>query len=214
MKISLTIPDEFKITNHGYGVMSQQVVLSLQRLGHSVPFQDPTAPVELAIGQPYHWNWSSRNSYKIGYVAWESSTIPDRWWPGLRTADEIWTPSPLIKKWFEKEGLKDVRVYEHGVDAKVWERKRRRATGPVKFLHIGEPAPRKGGQMVYDAFKEIFTPEEATLTFKAHGMSTVRGENNAHPFIESSNVKVIKDEYPEEVLVHLFRSHHVLAFTI
>lgn len=204
---------ENTVTNHGYGVAAHGMVSSLQRLGHEVPFQDNTAPVEINFSQPYLWNWSSKDSYKIGYAAWESSEIPANWWPGLATADEIWTPSPVIKRWFIQNGLSGVKVYQHGVDSNIWTRKRRRPTGPIRFLHIGEPAPRKGGQMTYEVFRELFGgSSEATLTFKGHGSNRIRGNNNAHIYKETPNVRVITEEYEEWQMVDLVRRHDVLIY--
>lgn len=215
MKISLSIPEQNTVLNHGYGQASFGIVTSLQRLGHEVPFQDSTAPVELNFSQPYLWRWSSPDSYKIGMVAWESTKIPNEWKRGLTTCDELWTPSPIIAKWYEAEGYPVTTVYEHGVDAETWTlKKRTRREGPIRFLHIGEPAPRKGGQMTYDAFKELFgnKPDVATLTIKAHTHHTIRGTHNAHPDRELNNVKVLTNDMPEFELVDLVRRHDVLVY--
>jgi glycosyltransferase involved in cell wall biosynthesis len=213
MRISISIPEANTITNHGYGVASYGIVTSLQRLGHEVPFQDPTAPVEFNFSQPYLWKWSNPNSYKIGMAAWESTKIPNSWKSGLATCDELWTPSPVIAQWYENEGYPVSQVYEHGIDSTVWTRKRRRPTGPVRFLHFGEPAPRKGGQMVYEAFRELFgNSSDASLTIKAHGSSTIRGKGNSHPDKELNNVKIIKHEMPEWELVDLVKRHDVLVY--
>jgi glycosyltransferase involved in cell wall biosynthesis len=218
MKISLSIPEEFTVTNHGYGVISQQIVMSLQRLGYHVPFRDASAPVELCIGQPYLWQWSSPDSYKIGLVAWESTKIPDKWWPGLKAADEVWTPSPIVAGWFAEQGLQ-AKVYQHGIDMNEWTKKRRRrerveGSSAVRFLHIGEPAPRKGGALVYHAFRDLFGNENnrARLTIKAHGYSTIRGRQNARPESELSNLRMIKEEYTPEQMVDLVKRHDVLIY--
>jgi glycosyltransferase involved in cell wall biosynthesis len=218
MKISLSIPEEFTVTNHGYGVISQQIVASLQRLGHSVPYRSPEAQVELCIGQPYLWQWSSPDSYKVGLVAWESTKIPDKWWPGLKTADEVWTPSPIVQGWFAEQGL-ETKVYQHGVDMDFWTKKRRRrerveGSSAVRFLHIGEPAPRKGGRLVFHAFRDLFgnQPNKARLTIKVHGYSTIRGKQNVHPDRELNNVRMIKEEYDPQQMVDLVRRHDVLVY--
>lgn len=214
MKISLSVPESNLITTHGYGVAAYGIVRSLQRLGHEVPYKDSTAPVELAFSQPNLWHWTSRDSYKIGYVAWESTKIPKNWKPGLSSCDELWTPSPLMAKWFADQGY-PARVYEHGVDSTVWTpKKRHRRGGPVKFLHIGEPAPRKGGQMTYEVFRELYgnRPDLATLTIKGYGSSTVRGTNNTHPYNELSNVTVITEEYDEWEMIDLVHRHDVLVY--
>lgn len=215
MKVSLSIPEEFMVTNHGYGQVSREVVFALQRLGHTVPFRDPTAPVHLNIGQPYHWVWPNRDALKIGLVAWESSEIPKNWRVPMRYADQLWATSPQVARWYEAAGFPVTRVYEHGVDSKLWTPKLRKARPgrPIRFLHIGEPAPRKGGQLVYDAFKEAFGgSSEAKLTIKAHSHSTIRGRNNAHPFKELKNVSVITDDVPDEEMASIVHHHDVFIY--
>jgi glycosyltransferase involved in cell wall biosynthesis len=205
MKISISIPEANMVTNHGYGVVSYQIVQALQRLGHTVPFQDPTAPVEINISQPNFWRWSSPDSYKIGMVAWESTQVPALWKYGLKTCDELWTPSPLIARWLEDEGYPVTTVFEHGIDATVWTPKlRTRASGPIRFLHIGEPALRKGGQDTFDAFNSVFSAHQAHLTLKTHGGSNVRGFHD--------NVTVIRDELSETDLVQLVHDHDILVY--
>jgi glycosyltransferase involved in cell wall biosynthesis len=216
MRISLTIPLSNTVTNHGYGVAAQGMVASLQRLGHEVPFQDVTAPVEIAFCQPDIWEWSSPDSYKIGYVPWESTKLPDRWIPYLKECDEVWTTSDWAKLVFEKHGLVDVRVYEHGVDTgpEGWTRKRRRPENrPIRFLHIGEPAPRKAGQLVYDTFEKLFGQSgDATLTIKAHGYNTVRAKNGLRPDKVNPHVKVIAEEFELFEMIDLVHRHDVLVY--
>lgn len=218
MKISLSVPIENLVTSHGYGQASFQIVQSLQRLGHSVPYQDATAPVEINFSQPYNWRWSDKkhNAYRIGYAAWESSGIPRMWKVCLRDYDELWATSPMVKKWLEDAGYPVAQVYEHGIDASVWKRRRRarRDYDPaIRFLHIGEPAPRKGGQITLDAFLDVFgdNPEKAKLTIKAQGHSGVVTSNHKKPDIFKS-VKVILDDYTDEQMVDLVRRHDVLVY--
>jgi glycosyltransferase involved in cell wall biosynthesis len=130
----------------------------------------------------------------------------------MQKADEIWTTSPWCKRMFEKNGVENVKVYMHGVDAvsdEGWQRKRRRLDDdrPVRFLHIGEPAPRKGGQLVYETFMELFGDNATgpTLTIKAHGYNTVRGKH-------SDNVRLIAAEMETFQLIDLVRRHDVLVY--
>lgn len=212
---------ENTVTNHGYGVAAQGMVNSLLSLGHSVPYKDASAPVEIAFCQPYLWEWSSKDSYKIGYVPWESTRLPDSWLPHMHRADEIWTTSPWCKLVYEKAGFENVRIYEHGVDTgrEGWTRKRRRprnrpqTTQEIRFLHIGEPAPRKGGQLVYDTFIDLFGDSpDVSLTIKTNGYNTIRGKNGNHPHLGRKNVKLITQEYSSFELVQLVKRHDVLVY--
>lgn len=211
-----TIPGNLFITN-GYGYAGFNIVTALQNLGHRVPFSDPTAPVELFFAQPSWYDWSNPNAYHIGYTPWESTELPDDWVENMEEADEIWTPSPIIAEWYKEAGVtRPIKVYEHGVHS-IWEPKRRFRREKLKFLHMGEPAPRKGGQMVFDAFLDAFGGrDDVHLTIKAHTTSTIRrysrrGSIIGYPW-DYKNVTLDKRVLETEELVQLVRSHHVMVY--
>jgi glycosyltransferase involved in cell wall biosynthesis len=87
-------------------------------------------------------------------------------------------------------------------------------------LHIGEPAPRKAGQMVLDAFGSLFGNKEGySLTIKADQINTTRVYNNyldknilGVPDKYYNNVSVITDVLNDEELVNLYQSHDVLVY--
>jgi glycosyltransferase involved in cell wall biosynthesis len=225
MKFSLLVPESSLQQNHGYGVATEGVRWSLTALGHDVSFNDPTAPVEIAFTQPNLWKWSSESSYKIGYIPWESTRFPAGWVEIMQTADEMWATSPWVQAVLEKHGLTNVRVYQHGIDAYSWGRVLRRQQGPIKFLHIGEPAPRKGGQETFDAFMEITdgNPAAGLLTIKAHGEQNIRGvqpdyiDPDGDLWINAEwekplNVSVITDEMSQHELARLMHDHDVLVY--
>lgn len=219
MKISFFTPGENTTLTNGFGVAGYGMVTALQRLGHEVPYKDPAAPVEFSFCQPQYWEWASPTSYKIGYVPWESTRLPESWLAPMGRVDEIWATSEWAKLVYEKHGFENIRVYEHGVDASEWSRKRRRpenrpeGTAKFRFLHIGEPAPRKAGQLVYDTFVDLFGDNpDVTLTIKSNGYNTVRGKNNAHPHIAQKNVKLLTQEMSTFELVDLVKRHDALVY--
>lgn len=204
------VPEQNLITNHGYGVATHGVYTALTALGHEVGINDSTAPVEIAFTQPENWEWSNPEAYHIGYTPWESTRLPAGWLEIMETADEIWTTSPWCKRVFEKNGLRDVRVYMHGVETtgdSAWARKRRRPDDrPIRFLHMGEPAPRKAGQLAYETFISTFGDDKnVSLTIKAHGYNTVKGKHH-------DNVKLITAELEPFQLIDLIRRHDVLVY--
>lgn len=118
----------------GYGYAGFNMVKSLQRLGHDVPYQDPTADVHIHFSQP-PWMELQENKYNVGYVPWESSELPEGWVETMNQCDEIWTPSPLVADWFAAAGVfVPIFVYEHGIPPE-WVPLRRKESGPIKFLH-------------------------------------------------------------------------------
>jgi hypothetical protein len=216
MLISFSTPTiNFKSSN-GYGYASYHIVNSLKELGHDVPFQSPKAPVQINFSQPEHFKMH-RNQYQISYTPWESTVIPESWQENLSLVNEIWTTSDWCKKVFEDNGYKNVYVYPHGIEP-VWVPKKRVVGDVIKFLHLGEPAPRKAGQMVVDAFIELYgNNPKYSLTIKAYKHSTLRvydkgGSIIGLPHEKYSNIHLVTDNLSTEELVKLYHDHHVLIY--
>lgn len=194
------------------------MVRSLQELGHEVPFQDESCKVQIHFSQP-EWYDFYDNQYKIGYTPWESSELPEHWLDGFNECDEVWTPSPLIAEWYKDAGVtKPIFIYEHGVDSEVWTPRHRTAKTKLKFLHHGEPAPRKGGEMAVKAFRAAFGDrDDVHLTIKGHNRSTIRvkdrmGSIVGQPHELYDNVTLLTGEYDEADLVNLYLRNDVLVY--
>ncbi len=213
------------VTNHGnlsltngFGIAGFNLVTSLQRLGHTVRFADEEAPVEIAFCQPDYSEWSNPDAYHIQYTPWESTVLPPGWVEAFNeNCDEVWTPSPLIMQWYRDAGVTTpIFVYEHGIE-NIWTPKRRRRGDKLRFLHVGEPAPRKAGQMAMEAFIDVFGErEDVSLTIKAWNRSTVRvkkhGSIIGNPQVVYKNVKTVYDELTPEQMVSLFHHHDALIY--
>lgn len=222
MDISFTTLVANITDKNGYGTAGLGIVEALSALGHSVKFQDPTAPIELAFNQPVYDTFGhTPGQHRIILTPWESSGLPAGWKEGFKKADEVWATSKVVKQWYEEAGVKgDITVYPHGIDKK-WPqaRHRRRATDrPIRFLYVGSPAPRKGGQLVYDAFiKNFGNDPNFQLTIKAYGgMTEVRHKVNGSIVgpagMFNSNISVILRTLPSEEMVTLFQNHDVMVY--
>jgi glycosyltransferase involved in cell wall biosynthesis len=209
-----TIPGNLN-TTIGYGVAGFNMVRSLQKLGHRVPFQDKNCKLEIFFSQPDYWEWSNQMGYHIGYTPWESTELPDGWLEQMNYVDEVWTPSELIKRWYTAAGVKNVCVYPHGIDPE-WTPKRRNVYSKMRFLHMGEPAPRKGGQMALDAFRVAFgNNDDVELTIKAHRLNNVRIKQNERiigQIEELNNVKLVTQELPQDHLIGFVKQYHVMVY--
>jgi glycosyltransferase involved in cell wall biosynthesis len=218
MNISFSTPIVNIKGENGYGYAGRSIVNSLNSLGHFVPFQDPKSKLQLNFSQPSHFKLH-KNQYQISYTPWESTVVPEEWKYYMNACNEIWTTSNWCANVFEDNGFKDVKVFPHGIDP-MWVPNRRLDDGVIKFLHIGEPAPRKAGQMVVDAFINLFGGKEGySLTIKADQMSTVRVYNNyidkniiGLPHEVYSNINLITEVLSDEELVNLYQTHDVLVY--
>ena len=218
MKISISTPIVNLKSKNGYGYATKYIVESLNNLGHETPFQTPKAPVQLNFSQPEHYKLH-KSQYQISYTPWESTLIPDSWHEYLTSCDEIWTTSDWCANVFEDNGYRHIKVYPHGIDP-MWKPRKRLDDGVIKFLHIGEPAPRKAGQMVVDAFGYLFgNNPNFHLTIKAAGHNTTRVFNNyidkniiGVPNEIYNNVTINTELLNDEELVQLYYDHDVFLY--
>lgn len=205
-------------SKNGYGYAGENIVKSLNNLGHFVPFQDPKSKVQFNFSQPAHFKLH-KNQYQISYTPWESTVIPEDWKEYMDACDEIWTTSDWCANVFEDNGYKVDKVYPHGIDP-IWKPYKRQDDGIIKFLHVGEPAPRKAGQMVVDSFISLFgNNPEYSLTIKADQINTTRVYNNfmdkniiGAPEKLYSNINLITEVLTNEELVQMYSSHDVLIY--
>lgn len=231
MRISFTTALGDVNLNNGFGNAGYNVSSALARAGHEVPFRNPDAPVEIAFSHPKYDFWTSPDwkQYRIQYTPWESSELPEGWLEGFARADEVWTPSPIVARWFAEAGVRqEIKVYQHGLDP-VWLKARRSRSRPenkpLTFLHHGEPAPRKGGQMALDAFRAAFgkNNNDVHLLFKSYGHTTVRArvwvpEDNEYfilgaPEDHFGNVTVIRSSsWSIEELIKLYREVDAMVY--
>ena len=147
MRISFNQRWEKSANINGFGYARQMCEKSLENLGHTVNFADPTADIEINFIQPQHWIWSGVD-YRIAYLPWESTKLQPGWRESLNSVDEVWTPSPLIAEWMEDDGVKKpIYVYEHGVE-EIWTPVRRNFQEPLHVFHPDFGAVRKRADLV------------------------------------------------------------------
>jgi glycosyltransferase involved in cell wall biosynthesis len=199
----------------GYGRAGFEIVRSLQKLGHKVPFNDKDAPVQICFSHAQHFDFPP-NQYKIGYMAWESTEFQPGWLEKLNNCDEVWATSDLTAKWFKSAGVnKPIYVYEHGISEQWFPTKRSPFSGKVKLLHHGAEANRKCGQQVFDAFLEVFgrNNDEVSITFKSNGPSGIKvnhSRTSSLPEDYTNNVHFITHELRESNLISLYNKHDAL----
>lgn len=206
-------------TSQGYGYAGLNIVNALNNLGYKTPFNDENSPIQLNFTQPWYYQIESesrKNQLKIGYTPWESTKLWETWPDYMNACDEVWATNQFCADVFKAEGVtKPIYVYEHGIEP-VWTPLKRSAKNTIKFLHVGEPAMRKNGQMVYDAFEELFgNNPDYFLTIKANGFSTIRYDKNGiydEPINRTHNMQIITEVLDIEDLINLYHNHHILVY--
>jgi len=218
MHISLATPKNGLNPSTGFGYAAQNIVKSLQSLGHTVNWSNANTPIQINFTQPSHYKLH-KNQYQIGYTPWESTEIKKEWAERMNLCDEVWGTSDWVAEVFKNNGVTvPIKVYPHGIE-KIWVPKRRKILEgqPLKFLHVGEPAPRKSGQLVVDTFIKMFgNNPDYQLTIKSHHFHSIRVYDKygrfSNPEDIYSNIKCINEDYSAEQLVALYHSHHVLIY--
>jgi glycosyltransferase involved in cell wall biosynthesis len=212
-----TTESAFDITV-GYGQAGKGVIESLQKLGHLVTLNNPKAPIQLNFIQPIHYKFNKTNQYRIGYTPWESTELPIGWLENFNKCNEVWTTSPLIAAWYKKCGVKPkIKVYEHGLHD-IWKdtRLHQKQDDVFRFLHIGEPAPRKGGDIVVETFIELFGDNpKYQLTIKANEFLTMRPKDifgKRYKLSDYSNIKIVSKQYTDDQMVKIMHMHDCLIY--
>jgi hypothetical protein len=202
----------------GFGYAGQHIVKSLNVLGHKVTYSNPAADIQINFTQPHQFKMH-KNQYQIGYTPWESTGMRNDWVERFNLCDEVWATSDWVANVFKECGVtKPIYVYPHGIED-AWVPKKRilKEGKPFKFLHLGEPAPRKDGQLVVDTFIKLFgNNSDYQLTIKAHNTHTLRIYDNQNNLVSPDkvykNIKIITDEYTIDQLVNLHHEHHCLVY--
>jgi glycosyltransferase involved in cell wall biosynthesis len=219
MEISLFTPTTHIKNAGGYNSAYLNIKKSLEDLGHEVLYSNSKTEVQVNFAQPNQFKMH-RGQYQIGYTPWESTVVPSNWFPIADHVDEMWTTSEWNAQVFEDAGLKKpIHVYNHGI-SDVWKPRRRKPDGVIKFLHVGEPAPRKAGQMVVNAFTQLYGNNPSySLTIKAYHNNTTRVYNNyidkeiiGLPNYIYNNINIITEEFTESQLLQLYYDHDVLVY--
>lgn len=207
MRISYSTAPGNLQTDRGFGVAGYQMIRSLQRLGHEVPYSDKRAPVQVNFAHPSWWSFYD-SQYKIGYTPWESTGLQPGWQQHIDSVDELWVTSDWLKGVF-KDTHPNIHVYEHGIDPLYKTVKRRGNGDKLKFLHIGSPSVRKGADLTTKAFTEVFGDRgDVTLTMKGTPEFNPAGSPKEYP----SNISFINKQMTREQLRDLYLDHDVFVY--
>jgi glycosyltransferase involved in cell wall biosynthesis len=189
---------------NGYGYMTDRILSTLKTLGYKIRPNDPTADVNFWYDQPHHIDWGE-NQYRVAYHPWESTELMEGWLEKLNSADEVWTPSPLMAEWYKEMGVDSpIFIYEHGID-QIWTRRPRRTDGIIRFLHVGGEAKRKGADIVLEAFRAAFpgrTDVELTMKMMNKG---ARVERVGRTTFMNESIGINR-------LVRLYHKHQVFVY--
>ena len=210
VKISMTglynrDPYRFQAESVGYGKVGNQVLKSLQRHGVDISLNNADADVFICCDDRNYLTFEE-GKYNIAFTTHESSELFDNAIANLRKADEVWTMNEWIRDGFAQYVNTDILVVPTCISQQFTPVQRTIGERFV-FLHIGEPAPRKNGQMVLDAFKNEFGNDpNVMLVFKTYGIHGITGYNDL------DNVLFINYELDDKAYVTLLNNSNCLVY--
>ena len=210
MKISLTGLvnrnfHHFSTESVGYGRLGMQIFRSLQRAGLDIELNRADADVYICCDDR---NFLTKvpGKYNIALTTHESSELLPNAVENLKMMDEVWTTNRWAQKCFSQYVESSILVVPVCVDP-VFTPSRRAKDEKFFFLHVGEPAPRKNGQMVFEAFVQEFANDpNVTLVFKTYGYNSIIGINSFE------NIITLGGEMVTESYVNLLLNTHCLVY--
>lgn len=190
----------------GYANVTEQLTRALEGQGVEI---SPGSDVMLNFCMPPDYVW---RDVTIGYTPWESTEVPNSWIGGLRAVDDLWATSEFVKNIYAKYTKgRDIFVLPHGLDEfwKVPGQFVKNGSGKFTFLHIGEPAERKGGDIVLEAWHRAFAErDDVRLIYKCNGFPRCRIKDRWGSIIASpsmyNNVDVIDKKMTKVELLGLY----------
>lgn len=177
MQITINTPEIARHT--GYGRASAELVSALERAGVQV-ISDSNIIINFCMPKDYEYR-----DVTIGYTPWESTEIPKGWAEHMMRVDDLWTTSRWTAGIFKNIIKRDSYVLHHGLN-ETWRPKQHGPhEGPFTFLHVGEPAVRKGGDIVLEAWHKAFRKSGAKLIYKATGIPMARVKDRGGSIVYS-----------------------------
>ncbi len=186
----------------GYGHAFMKILNNLGKTNHSVLLDRP-GQIEFCFSHPNFYKFNE-DSYKIGYTAWESTTIPDSWKEHLEQLDEMWVPNQFCKDVFSKYTDKEIYIFPHGVDD-VFFPILREEKEVTKFLHIGYPAYRKNTHDTINSFLKLYTGRtDVHLTIKGYAGYKLN--------LDEPNITYIEENMQYKDYVKMLHDHDILLY--
>lgn len=173
----------------------------------------PDSSVMLNFCMPPAYKYRDRT---IGYTPWESTEVPESWIPGIKAVDELWATSSWVAEILGRYRDDKVHVVPHGIED-CWTPERRKVKDKFTFLHIGEPAVRKGGDILLQAWHKAFSKRaDMRLIYKCIKYPMCRVKDRSGSIVASpgmfDNVKVLSHVMTPQELHDLYLSAHCLVY--
>jgi glycosyltransferase involved in cell wall biosynthesis len=134
--------------------------------------------VEVRHQWPPDWNAPRQGAWVV-MQPWEFGGLPDLWVANLEKVDEIWCYTSYVRDCYLASGVPEekLRVIPLGVDTSLFTPEGQtyplHTTKTTKLLFVGGTIPRKGIDVLLDAYTSAFGPDDdVCLVVKSTGSTT------------------------------------------
>ncbi|MCW3100250.1 MAG: hypothetical protein JWL77_5868 [Chthonomonadaceae bacterium] len=182
-----------------------------------------SGPPDVTVRHHFPPNWQPVETGKLVVIQpWENSHLPEREWVNgaIHHADEIWANSRFVRDVYVRSGVpaEKVALLPHGVRTNVFTPEGPKLPLPTgkttRFLFVGGTLPRKGADLLLQAYLRAFTAEDdVCLIVKDMGTQTFyRGQNLAEAFQRAQadpaapEILYFDNDFSEAQLAALYRS--------
>jgi GT2 family glycosyltransferase/glycosyltransferase involved in cell wall biosynthesis len=141
------------------------------------------APADTQVTIRHAWppNWQRPAQGKLVVIQpWEFGSLPQEWVEQSKNVDEFWVPSNYVRRVYMDSGIKPgkVRVVPNGIDPERFHPgatpRKLTTTKAFKFLFVGGTIPRKGIDVLLQAFLKTFAAsDDVALIIKDFGGNTI-----------------------------------------
>ena len=200
-----------QVNTHSYDRVNREITLRLAAQGHDLtlvaPEQEtahsnpPPTPHQPGVIHIYH-QWPPRlqgpaAGHWVVMQPWEFGSLPREWVDAFsRQVDEIWACSHFVKDCYVRSGMPGDRVHvvPEGVDAARFNPGaapfRLQTPNKFKFLFVGGTIPRKGFDILLEAYAQEFTrADDVCLVVKDLGGDSFYRKQTVRSRIEELRTK-------------------------
>lgn len=210
MRVGINSPDIARHT--GYGRAACELMDALEQAGVEVCNEADTM-INFCMPKDYVYG-----KITIGYTPWESTELPKGWVDHLKRVDDLWTTSKWTAEVFRQHTGRNAFVLNHGINETWIPHRHEEGSRPFTFLHIGEPAVRKGGDVVLEAWHRAFRKSDCRLILKSTGIPMGRVKDRGGSIIyspltlEQENGQIINQVYSDYEMADLFDKVDCLVY--
>jgi glycosyltransferase involved in cell wall biosynthesis len=193
---------------------------------HEAPETDQGKTTDLVVRHQWPPNFKRPSHGKLVVMQpWEFGSLPKAWVENHEQVDEFWAYTEYVRSVYLRSGIPShkVKTIHLGFDPKRFHPKVQPMALPTrksfKFLFVGGTLPRKGVDLLLEAYESAFTAEDdVCLVIKDFGSGHVYAGQTMQEQVKALQARVdspeiiyLDEELEEDVMPSLYAAAHCLV---